>query len=62
MSFTDSVLESKCIIHPLTHGLGRNTGTTVPPDIVLENPISKEVTRDTRLEMLALIVAHACAT
>ena len=43
MSFTDIVSDSRGINQPLTHGLGCNTSITVPPCIVLEKPISKEV-------------------
>lgn len=44
MSFMDSIPNNGCMIQPPTHELGRNVGTPVPSDIVLERFISKEVT------------------
>lgn len=50
------------IYQPLTRGLGRSIGTPVMPGTVLENPISKKVSQDTRLDTLALTMTYACAT
>ena len=48
------------MIQPLTHGLGRNVRTLISFDTVLKKTISKEVARDIRLAMLALIVTRMC--
>ena len=49
MSFTDFILDSRCIIQPPTLGLWRNTDTPMLSGTVLERPISKEVAWNTRM-------------
>ena len=61
MSFTDTVLDSGCIMQPPTLRLRHNIGTPVLLGTVHEQLISKEVAPDTCLDMLALTVTPTYA-